>query len=141
MKPRVRWQGVPAEHRQVFAPYVARYLPSLPCWVERVTVEYNTVPQEPGETVYLATSALEEYRTVTLHYQPAWLEQDEDARDDTVAHEFAHIAWLPVCNLVESVLSATNAPKALLEQYEARVEAATQDLARVYRAAYGASGS
>jgi hypothetical protein len=138
MRVRVTWRGVPKEHRDVFAPYVRRYLRSLPCWVQAFTVEYNNdPPADAGTTLCLEVSAQEEMREATLFYRPTWLEFGEAERDELVSHEFAHIHWLPVCGLVEAVLRDANAPRALREQFDARVEAATQDAAVVLRAAYG----
>jgi hypothetical protein len=116
---------------------MARYLPALPCWVQTLTVSYcNEPPESPGDTVYLEASAQEEMREATIYYHPAWLERSERDRDECVSHEFAHVAWLPACGLAEAVMRDANAPRALRDQWEDRVEAATQDTARIIRKAF-----
>jgi hypothetical protein len=139
-KPRVVWSGVPAEHKAAFAPYVKRYLPFLPCWVATLTITYtNEPPIEPGDVVFLEVSAQEEMRTLELFYRPGWMECDETTREELVSHEFAHVPYLPAANMVDSILKDVNASKALTEQWTLRVEAATQDTARILRAAVKAA--
>ena len=135
---RAVWSGaIPKELASSARPHVLRYLPSLPCWVARLDIEFDTSPADENETVYLTVSAQEEMRTATLNLRADWLQLDDTQRDELMSHEFAHVAGLPAFDMVAAILADVEAPKILRDQFEARVEAATQDYAKVFRKAYG----
>ena len=126
--PRVVWFGDwPPEVRAALEPDLAAALPMLPRWCAEFTVTYVDDEEAPA-----SVGTEPEYRLASLRVGPSWIANTPKGRADVLLHEVLHVSIEPVANVIEDVLTATDAPDPLAkwarEQIRRAVEGAVCDL-------------
>jgi hypothetical protein len=139
MAPRIEWgKLLPDEVRTAVEPLLTRWLPVCPTWCHVLNVHWDEAPNGDDSTQATMESR-PDYRDATLTIGAVWLRGSPTTRDETIRHEFAHMAPAAMSDVFERLLRQFKKENAALhadyeEQWRQALESATCDIA----AAYGA---
>ena len=100
------WDGVPRPVRTVVQPYVKRFAPILPLWVETLRICFQAAPESCPSAI-ASTLISHEYRQLRVSFHPAYLIQEEYSQELTVIHEFVHGHVAGMWDVFNSLLEAT----------------------------------
>jgi hypothetical protein len=115
--------------------FLSQLLWLVPGWVHVIYINLYSTGDEPGELISIRV--MYDYRQATLDFCCAWLDEPDDKKLKTVAHELLHIHLNLMGDYArkrfDDLCPKDEAPKfneTLREAITERCEMATQDLAK-----------
>ena len=124
------WDKVPAEVKESLEPYLERYVPLLPTWVQEFECRWG-----PTSDARMAAKINYRNRWAVLLVTPHWLSDNEVERENSVRHEFIHILLAPLMEAVDLIIESniekdTPVHKLSDKTYRNAMEASVEDTAR-----------
>lgn len=123
--------AIPAEILPLIQTKLEKYENMIPGWAQEVRVYWNGNPG--GEAISGSSDGNFGYRWATVTLCPAFLEERDLDREDTIVHELSHVILFPLTNFYDQLMGYLDeqpdkVKDFMRQQLLERIEGVTVDL-------------